>query len=124
RSASPANSRSSLPRIGTDVKESEFGKIQMQRFPNNPEPPSPCAPVRIVPVLALMLLAGCSQQPSHIRVQNLTGLDFSNVTVMTNTFGSVKAGALTEYLSVPAVFEEAPVYTSQADGHFINHRFI
>lgn len=78
---------------------------------------------RFVPILAL-LLAGCSQEPSQIRVQNLTGLDFSNVTVMTNTFGSVKAGALTEYRSVPAIFEEVSVYTSQADGHFMNHRFM
>ena len=79
---------------------------------------------RLIPILALMLLAGCSQQPSQIRVQNLTGLDFSNVTVMTNKFGSVKAGALTEYQSVPAVFEEVSVYTSQAGGRFMNHRFM
>ena len=79
---------------------------------------------RLVPILVVMLLAGCSQQPSQIRVQNLTGLDFSSVTVMTNSFGSVKAGALTEYQSVPAVFEEVSLYTSQEDGHFMNHRFM
>ena len=79
---------------------------------------------RFIPILALMLLVGCSRQPSQIRVRNLTGRDFSNVTVMTNSFGPVKAGASTEYLTVPAVFEEVSVYTSQADGYFMNHRFM
>jgi hypothetical protein len=83
-----------------------------------------CHMTRFIPFLALMLLAGCLQQPSRIRVQNLTGLDFSSVTVMTNSFGSVKAGALTEYQSAPAVFEDVSVYTRQEDGHFWNHRFI
>jgi hypothetical protein len=46
---------------------------------------------RLIPTLALMGVASCSQQPSQIRVQNLTGFDFSNVTVMTNALGSVRS---------------------------------
>src|SRR5215207_7338618 len=79
---------------------------------------------RTVVAIALMGLAGCSQQPSQIRVQNDTGLHFSDVTVGTNTFGSVNAGALTEYQRVHAVFEKVSVYTSQADGRFNNRRFL
>ena len=75
-------------------------------------------------VVLCLAFIGCSKAPSHIRVQNLMGRDLEDVTVMTNSFGALKTGAMSDYQAVPAVFESASVYTRETNGYFRNDRFM
>ena|ERR1700712_5187373 len=69
-------------------------------------------------------LVGCSRSPSNIRVQNLTGHDFSEVIVMTNSFGAVRAGTTSYYQIIRGMFQSASVYTREPSGYFRNDRFM
>lgn len=79
-------------------------------------------------IVLCFLLFGCSnlQTPTQVRVQNLTGHDLSEVTVITtvatNAFGAMKFGATSKYQTVQVVFEDASIFTSEPNGYFRNHR--
>jgi hypothetical protein len=75
-------------------------------------------------VFVLSAFVGCSRVPSQIRVQNLMERDLSNVTIATNSFGALSAGATSGYQVVPAVFESTSVYATETNGYFRNDRFM
>jgi hypothetical protein len=83
-----------------------------------------------------MTVLGCSKNPnqtsnqppnrslSYIRVQNQMGRDLADVTVITNSFGALKSGVISDYQIVGVVHESASVFTTETNGYFRNDRFM
>jgi len=80
--------------------------------------------IRLLPVVLCITFIECSKTPSQIRVQNLTGHDFTSVAVNTNRFGALKTGAISESRTVQVVFAYASVYTTETNTWVRNDRFI
>ena len=74
------------------------------------------------PIALCFVLLGCSPHPSYVRVQNQMGFDLADATVITNSFGALKAGATSDYQMVPAVYQDSSVFTMEPNHYMRNYR--
>lgn len=66
-------------------------------------------------ILLCFIAGGCSRPPSYIRVRNANSTDLRYVQVMTNVFGTIKAGEISSYQSVGSAYNGCGIWISPSN---------